>query len=460
MRAVFHAPARPAMHSCTHAPACRPALPAADWVYALALGGGLLAAACRNEVLLFRCAPAGGGCRLGSTLCWVCCQQPAGSVDAPNAVILRTLTAWRPRVPRSLEGGRLQRLGSLQCPIRRDSPAHGPPAAITALACTPDGRAIAVGTQCGSVWLAEVCQERGACTSSSCGSGGSGSMRGLQHVLQAAAEVSSLAWDYPWLAVADHSGAVALHDLGSATPAGAASIEGGKPGPGAGAVATSGAGAGNRRSKSSRARSEAASRQLYSASIGGAASGAQCVALAGSWAAAGLDCGTLVTWDGSRGLHQMAAAAAAKQHKAAKRQQRQAAQQQQQRGPRRGGAPGGGGGGGGSQPVGIPPRIRPPVQAPVQAPEPEGQAWGDQMEAPAAFPALGQSPSGRSLLGRSPGGRARVPPPLHPEALAAASCRQQAWQVLGSVARGGGGDGGGGAGPSGPATGVRPAASP
>ncbi len=310
----------------------------------------------------------------------------------------------------SLEGSTLTRLGSLTCPSL-DGGGADVAAAVTAVDCTADGRNVFMGTADGGVWLADV----NACTAEEGRSGSSSGALSSSHqrpvlLQRQPAEVAGLSWDHPWLAVADRAGNMLLLDAGTCTAAGVAAVEG------SGGAAASAAG---RRSKKQLALT---SRVLFSASMGGAGAAAQCVCLDGTWAAAGLDCGTALSFDGSKGQQQLAAAAAARAQKA-ERRQRNVARQQQQRG-------GKGSGGGSSstkrsQPVPIPPR-------PTQARQTEQQQQQQQQQAgeqpDSQQPPLSSS-RGRSMLGRSPS--ACVPPPLPPEALAAAgSCRQQAWHVL------------------------------
>ena len=283
--------------------------------------------------------------------------------------------------------------------------------------CTANGRNVFIGTADGGVWVADV---RSCCAAEEGGSGSQGGSRQRPTLLQRQpAEVAGLSWEHPWLAVADRAGSVLLLDAGTCTVAGAAAVEG-----------SSGAPPGRRGKKPA----ALPSRVLFNASMGGAGSAAQCVCLGGTWAAAGLDCGTAIAFDGSKGQQQLEAAAAARQQKAERRQRNLERQQQQ-----RAGKGGGSSGAKRSQPVPIPPSPKAGGrgQAPVlQQGEDPVQAQQPQLS----------SSRGRSLLGRSPS--ARVPPPLPPEALAAASsCRQQAWQVL-RHARSASGSEGGAAGPA------------
>lgn len=345
--------------------------------------------------------------------------------------------------PYSLSGGTLARLGSLTCPSLGGGGADVP-AAVTAVDCTADGRNVFMGTGDGGVWLADVASccasESGSPSGPSSSSGGMGGSHQRPVLLQRQpAEVAGLSWDHPWLAVADRAGNVALLDAGTSTEAGAAAVEGSS---GAGVPA-------GRRSKKQPVQPALTSRVLFSASMGGAGAAAQCVCLDGTWAAAGLDCGTALSFDGSKGQQQLAAAAAARQQKADRRQRNLERQQQQQQ--QRSGK---GGGSSSSvkrsQAVPIPPR--------THSRQGEQQQQGQQQEQQASpspsqrrppQPQQGQPDSqqpplsssrGRSMLGRSPS--ARVPPPLPPEALAAAgSCRHQAWHVLRAARPAGGAEG-------------------
>ncbi|KAI7841088.1 hypothetical protein COHA_005314 [Chlorella ohadii] len=353
-----------------------------DWVSSLAVKGGLLAAACGTSVLLF-----------------------------------------------SLAGSALTRLGSLSCPSLGGG-GTDVAAAVTAVDCTADGRNVFMGTADGGVWLADV---RAGCAAEEGRSGSSSGALGSSHqrpvlLQRQPAEVAGLSWDHPWLAVADRAGSVLLLDAGACTAAGAAAVEGS-------GTAASAAG---RRSKKQTALT---GRVLFSASMGGAGAAAQCVCLEGTWAAAGLDCGTAISFDGSKGQQQLAAAAAARAQKA-ERRKRNLERQQQQRG-------GKGSGGGGSstkqsQPVPIPPRPTQARQTEQQQEHGSSSSPSQQQQQISEQPDGQQPPlsssRGRSMLGRSPS--ARVPPPLPPEALAAASsCRQQAWHVLRPARSAAGGEG-------------------
>ncbi|KAL4428518.1 hypothetical protein ABPG75_002607 [Micractinium tetrahymenae] len=385
-----------------------------DWVGAMSLRAGTLAAACGKEVLIFR-----------------------------------------------LAGGELHRAGSLACP-RLSSSDNGSSgsstgavnaAAVTAVECSADGRSLFVGTADGGVWIADLSSllARG-----SSGSGGSQQAPRPALLQQQSAEVASLSWDHPWLAVADRSGAIALLDCGAATAAGAAALEGGGTQAAAAPAAKSGSRSGDKERRQQAQQAARTARVLHASGMGGAAAGAgvQCVCLAGSWAAAGLDCGTVISWDGSKGLQQQAAAAAARQAKAVRRQrnqERHAAQQQQR---------GGGGGSSGFRRSGLPlaataaaaqlactnlPEREPDVgrSAATVAPAGEAAAGCSSLAlALAQAASVGQAPAVEpaAMFRPSSMGRMRVPPPPRPEAVAAAaaaaatagssSCRQQAWQVL------------------------------
>lgn len=314
---------------------------------------------------------------------------------------------------------------------------------MTAVDCTADGRNVFMGTGDGGVWLADVAT---CCTSECASSGGSNSSSGgmggshQRPVLlqRQPAEVAGLSWDHPWLAVADRAGNVALLDAGMSTEAGAAAVEGSS---GAGVPA-------GRRSKKQPVQPALTSRVLFSASMGGAGAAAQCVCLDGTWAAAGLDCGTALSFDGSKGQQQLAAAAAARQQKADRRQRNLERQQQQQQRSGKGG--GSSTSAKRSQAVPIPPRPHSRQgEQQQQGQQQEQQASPSPSQCQPAQPQQGQPDSqqpplsssrGRSMLGRSPS--ARVPPPLPPEALAAAgSCRQQAWHVLRAARPAGGAEG-------------------
>lgn len=328
-------------------------------------------------------------------------------------------------------------MGSLACPSLGGGGVDVP-AAVTAVDCTADGRNVFMGTADGGVWLADV--PAGCAAEPSSGSGGGGGALASGHqrpvlLQRQPAEVAGLSWDHPWLAVADRAGNVLLLDAGTCTAAGAAAVEGSK---GAAAAAS------GRRAKKQLALT---SRVLFSASMGGAGAAAQCVCLDGTWAAAGLDCGTALSFDGSKGQQQLAAAAAARQQKAERRQRNlERQQQQQQRGSK-------GGGGAGStkrsQPLPIPPRpaqtrqgdqLQQEQQRQYNASPSQQQQQQQTRDQPDDQQHPLSSSRGRSLLGRSPS--ARVPPPLPRDALAAASsCRQQAWHVLRPARSAGGGEG-------------------
>lgn len=276
---------------------------------------------------------------------------------------------------------------------------------------------------------------------------------------QQAAEVASLSWAHPWLAVADRSGAVVLVDCGTATAAGAAAVEGCGSAGAAAAAAAAGSSRGGSKRRQLKQQAPRAVRVLLAAGMGGVGAGAgvQCVSLAGTWAAAGLDCGAVVTWDGAKGLQQQAAAAATRQAKAARRlrnQERHAEQQQQRNGA---GSVGGGTRRQRSGPTHTPAAAA--AQLPGSEPRVEVQAarrsavavdrgeGGSSGLAPMVAEngaARQGSPQRAAAVPRQQGSsRTRVPPPPRPEALvpgaaAAAgggSCRQQAWQVL-RLARG------------------------
>jgi hypothetical protein len=232
-----------------------------------------------------------------------------------------------------IEGAALRRTGSLTFPSLGGSGSGGATAAhaasLTAVAVSCDGRSVFAGTADGGVWLAHVPPPAG----DGCGDS---SQAGRPTLLQRqASEVAGLSWEHPWLAVADRGGGVALLHASAATAAGAAALEG-KAAEAAGPVGRKSGKKGRQERGPGPPAAAGQARVLHpSGSRGG---GAQCVALCGGWAAAGLDCGSLLTWDGSRGLQQQAAAAVARLHKAQRRQRNQERQRRQQQCHRRAGA--------------------------------------------------------------------------------------------------------------------------
>lgn len=330
---------------------------------------------------------------------------------------------------------------------------------MTAVECSTDGRTLFIGAADGAVWAADLSPllaSRGPAGGRAGGGGGEPTPRPvlLQHQ---AAEVASLAWDHPWLAVADRSGAVVLLDCGAATAAGAAALEGG--GTQGAAAVTAGAGRSGSRKRQLQAQQAArVSRVLHAAGMNGAGAGAgvQCVCLAGCWAAAGLDCGTVITWDGAKGLQQQAAAAAARQAKLERRQRNQArhaAQQQNHRGGAGAGSSSSCSKGGflrGSQGQARAMIAAQPSFTPLAGGRSTGAVAAREASAGSgSVPAVEAAELGGTMqhstqqpatVPRKQGSsRARVPPPPRPEALAAGAgglaggsgCRQQAWQVLG-----------------------------
>lgn len=273
-------------------------------------------------------------------------------------------------------------------------------AVVTAVAVSCDGLSVFAGMADGGVWLTNMRAP------SSDGGAGAGQARRPSLLHRQADEVAGLSWEHPWLAVADRGGRVLLLHAGGATAAGAAALEG-RASPAAGPASRKGG------TKGGQVLREASlARVLHS---GGGSGGAQCVVLGGGWAAAGLDCGSLLTWDGSRGLQQQAAAAAARLHKLQRRQRNQERQRQQQQGHRRGDHRGASPGAS-SQP--------PPAPADVAS----------------AHSAVAAEPTGAACAGSAPSPLAsgRLPhlPPASRSAAAAASpvagagsCRH-AWKVL------------------------------
>lgn len=310
------------------------------------------------------------------------------------------------------EGTQPRQVATLACPGQDASAAAG---AILSLEMTEDGRNVFLGTRSGGVWLADG--SRSGSGSSSTNS----SQRTPVLLQQQAAEVACLSYEHPWLALGDLAGNVLLLHVGAATAAGTASLQGSCGGRSSG---SSKAGLGKAASgASSKRRLVAASRLLFSGSQGGSGAATQCVALSGGWAAAGLDSGSVLSWDGEKGLQQQAAAAATRLQKAERWQRNQERQQQHRGSGRRSTA----------------------VPVPLVVQQEQQQRQGEQQAE------LQPLSAGPAALGRSPSGRAvaRVPPPLAPGV--PSSCRQQALTVLGSI-RGGGGGGGDGGPSTGPAS--------